>query len=227
MEEIASNFYSFNSNNSINTFNISTLLDFFMCVFFSIILNYFYINNSKSLSGKLHIGSILPILSLIVFLVILIVKSSLALSLGLVGALSIVRFRTPIKEPEELIYLFLAIAIGLGYGAGQTLTTTSILTLIFIVSFIFLNFNKKNTHSEYNLIVSWKDKKIDHKNIYQKLENYSNSLKLIRFENNQENSQLVLLIQLKDKSNLSEIQTSLNEIYDNFDISFFEARNNW
>ena len=178
-------------------------------------------------SGKLHIGSILPILSLIVFLVILIVKSSLALSLGLVGALSIVRFRTPIKEPEELIYLFLAIAIGLGYGAGQTLTTTSILTLIFIVSFIFLNFNKKNTHSEYNLIVSWKDKKIDHKNIYQKLENYSNSLKLIRFENNQENSQLVLLIQLKDKSNLSEIQTSINEIYDNFDISFFEARNNW
>ena len=56
---------------------------------------------------------------MIVFFVILIVKSSLALSLGLVGALSIVRFRTPIKEPEELIYLFLAIAIGLGFGAGQ------------------------------------------------------------------------------------------------------------
>ena len=48
-----------------------------------------------------------------------IVKSSLALSLGLVGALSIVRFRTAIKEPEELIFLFIAIAIGLGVGADQ------------------------------------------------------------------------------------------------------------
>ena len=46
-------------------------------------------------------------------------KIFLALSLGLVGALSIVRFRTPIKEPEELAYIFLAIAIGLALGADQ------------------------------------------------------------------------------------------------------------
>lgn len=58
------------------------------------------------------------------FLVIFVVKSSLALSLGLVGALSIVRFRTPIKGPEELVYLFLSIAIGLGFGAGFTNLTT-------------------------------------------------------------------------------------------------------
>jgi len=44
-------------------------------------------------------------------LVISIVKSSLALSLGLVGALSIVRFRSAIKEPEELVYIFLSMAI--------------------------------------------------------------------------------------------------------------------
>jgi uncharacterized membrane protein YhiD involved in acid resistance len=56
-------------------------------------------------------------------LVISIVKSSLALSLGLVGALSIVRFRTAIKEPEELIFLFIAIAIGLGVGADQRWAT--------------------------------------------------------------------------------------------------------
>ena len=43
--------------------------------------------------------------------------------MGLVGALSIVRFRTPIKEPEELAYLFIAIAMGLGLGANQTLPT--------------------------------------------------------------------------------------------------------
>ncbi len=59
-------------------------------------------------------------------MLILVVKTSLALSLGFVGALSIIRFRTPIKEPEELIYLFLSIGLGLGYGANQTLITISI-----------------------------------------------------------------------------------------------------
>ena len=49
----------------------------------------------------------------------MIVKNSIALSLGLVGALSIVRFRAAIKEPEELTYLFLVIATGLGTGSGQ------------------------------------------------------------------------------------------------------------
>ena len=48
-----------------------------------------------------------------------VVKSSLSLSLGLVGALSIVRFRAAIKDPEERVYLFLCIGIGLAFGAGQ------------------------------------------------------------------------------------------------------------
>jgi hypothetical protein len=66
-------------------------------------------------------------------LIITVVKSSLALSLGLVGALSIVRFRTPIKEPEELIYLFLAIAVGLGLGANQTLPTALAFLFVLLV----------------------------------------------------------------------------------------------
>lgn len=68
-------------------------------------------------------------------LIITIVKSSLALSLGLVGALSIVRFRTPVKEPEELTYLFLAIAAGLGLGAGQLMITN--VSIVFVVAVMF------------------------------------------------------------------------------------------
>jgi len=68
----------------------------------------------------------LPVFILLIpsmILIISIIKSSIALSLGLVGALSIVRFRTPIKEPEELLYLFVAIAVGLGLGANQIVAT--------------------------------------------------------------------------------------------------------
>jgi hypothetical protein len=67
------------------------------------------------------ITRVFPLLTVVTTAVIAIVKSSLALSLGLVGALSIVRFRAAIKEPEELVYLFLCIAVGLSLGAAQPL----------------------------------------------------------------------------------------------------------
>jgi len=63
------------------------------------------------------ITRVFPLLTVITCGVIAVVKSSLALSLGLVGALSIVRFRSAIKEPEELVYLFLCVAVGLALGA--------------------------------------------------------------------------------------------------------------
>ena len=62
------------------------------------------------------------------------VQSSLALSLGLIGALSIIRFRTPIKEPEELANLFLAIALGVGLGADQRMPTL----VVFVALLVFL-----------------------------------------------------------------------------------------
>lgn len=89
----------------------------------SVVLSVYYAKLGESLSNRSKFAPLLPLLSMITLLVISIIKSSLALSLGLVGALSIVRFRTAIKDPEELMFLFLAIAIGLGFGAGQRILT--------------------------------------------------------------------------------------------------------
>lgn len=71
-------------------------------------------------------------------LIISIIQSSLSLSLGLIGVLSIVRFRSAIKDPEELIYLFLSIVIG--FGAQQkeiTIISFTIIVVIIIVKHIF------------------------------------------------------------------------------------------
>ena len=81
-------------------------------------------------------------------LIITIVKSSLALSLGLVGALSIIRFRAAIKEPEELSYLFMAIAIGLGFGADQTLITIIAFIIIMAIVVFSKKFSKKNQNDQ-------------------------------------------------------------------------------
>jgi hypothetical protein len=96
-----------------------------LTIVLAIILAAVYNRYATTLSNRQVFSRNLLLLSLIVMLIITVVKSSLALSLGLVGALSIVRFRTPIKEPEELTYIFLAIAVGLGLGAGQRIVVTA------------------------------------------------------------------------------------------------------
>ena len=78
-----------------------------------------FVKFADTFSNRESFARLFPLVSSATCLIIAVVKSSLALSLGLVGALSIVRFRTAIKDPEELIYLFISIAIGLACGASQ------------------------------------------------------------------------------------------------------------
>ena len=85
-----------------------------------------------TVSGRDATSRVFPLLTVATVLVISVVKSSLALSLGLVGALSIVRFRAAIKEPEELVYLFFCVAIGLALGA-ESLTVAAVGTLVFTI----------------------------------------------------------------------------------------------
>ena len=99
----------------------------------SLLLQWHYVKFGTSPSNRKEFARIFPLICLTVIVVITVVKTSLALSLGLIGALSIVRFRTPIKEPEELAYLFIAIAIGLGLGADKIQLTVAATLFIFIV----------------------------------------------------------------------------------------------
>lgn len=106
----------------------------------SYVVRFHFFRFSNSLTNRTEFTAVLPFIILTTILIISIVKSSLALSLGLVGALSIVRFRTPIKEPEELAYLFISIAIGLGLGANQVAATVmSAITILVLMAFFMKN----------------------------------------------------------------------------------------
>lgn len=97
------------------------------------LLGQFYQRFGRSLSNRASLARNFLMIGMTTMLVITIVKASLALSLGLVGALSIVRFRTAIKEPEELSYLFLTIGIGLGMGANQWSVTLASFAVIMLI----------------------------------------------------------------------------------------------
>ena len=83
----------------------------------AIYIRFLYRRCSSSASDTDSVSRVFPLLLMVTTAVIAVVQSSLALSLGLVGALSIVRFRAANKDPEELVYLFLCIAVGLALGA--------------------------------------------------------------------------------------------------------------
>ena len=214
----------YNGNDELSL--VIILFNFFGAIIISFLVKAFYTRFSFSLTGKMHLGPIIPILTSVIFLVIIIVKSSLALSLGLVGALSIVRFRTPIKEPEELVYLFLAIAVGLGFGAGYPLITSVITLSTLIIIYFFLS-NKNISSNEYNLIVDWSDEKISYEVIVETIKKSSVSLKLIRYENSESHKNSVFLIELDEKINIDMLIKQLKVIDNGISISFFESKINW
>ena len=91
-------------------------------------------------------------LCLITTLIILAVTSNVVLSLGMVGALSIVRFRSAIKEPIDIAYLFWAICVGIVVGAG--LIPLAVLGSIFIGIVMVLFVNRKTVKSPYILVLN-------------------------------------------------------------------------
>ena len=98
-------------------------------------------------------------LSLVTTLVIMAVTSNVVLSLGMVGALSIVRFRAAIKEPMEIVFLFWAIAVGIVIGAGMIPLAVIGSVIIGVILVIFAN--KKFRNAPYILIVNCADEKAE------------------------------------------------------------------
>jgi hypothetical protein len=147
--------------------------------------------------------------------------------LGLVGALSIVRFRTPIKEPEELVYLFLAIAIGLGYAAGQTLLTSLIFVSILTMSFFWLSNKNIGNSIEYNLVINWKDQQLSFEKISNLLSNSFDSIKLIRLEQALNSNTAVLLLSPMESIKIDDITQGLIDLDEDLTVSFYEAKANW
>lgn len=109
----------------------------------------------KTYTGVMYsagFGISLIAMSLITTLVILAVTSNIILSLGMVGALSIVRFRTAIKEPLDIVFMFWSIAAGIVLGAG--LLPLAIFGSVFIGVILVLFVNKKSVDSPYILVIS-------------------------------------------------------------------------
>ena len=140
-----------------------SLIDTILALVLSFIIGIFImVIYKKTFKGVMYSNSFcvsLLALTLITTLIILAVTSNVILSLGMVGALSIVRFRTAIKEPLDIAFLFCSISVGIVLGAG--LLPLAIVGSIFIGITLILFVNKDSKDNPYILIINLENSQIE------------------------------------------------------------------
>lgn len=116
----------------------------------------------KTFSGVMYsrtYGMTLVMMTIVTALMLMLINNSLTLSLGMVGALSIVRFRTAIKEPMDIAFLFWAIAAGIVLAAG--LIPLAVVGSLFVGVVLLVFSRQKNGESPYILVVHCADQDVE------------------------------------------------------------------
>ena len=176
-----------------------SLLDMAIAMVLSLLIGLFiFVVYKKTFNGVMYsssFGVTLVALTMITTLVILAVTSNVVLSLGMVGALSIVRFRTAIKEPLDIAFLFWAIAAGIVLAAGMIPLAVAGSVVIGIVLLVFVN---KKSHFNPYLVILNCDSHASEENARKYLKDKVNKC-IVKSKTAQSGSvELTLEIRLKD-----------------------------
>lgn len=193
---------------------------------FAEIIAFAYTRFSNAISNKGAFAKNFFLISVTTMLVITFIKGSLALSLGLVGALSIIRFRTAIKEPEELAYLFLTIGVGLGFGAGYVLLT--ILAVLLILFIIFVKYLVSRREDQHNLFINFatlKEGRFSAEELIDVLGEYTSTLKLKRFEESSDQFEATFNAVFPDVKSLSNCKDTVLAKYPGCNLNYVEMEN--
>jgi len=223
MEELLNGFAaSLDDSFSVYTYVLYSII----CALLLFVLSIVYTRFGQSISNRSQLSKVLVIVGLTTFIIISIVKSSLALSLGLVGALSIVRFRTAIKEPEELGYFFMAISIGLGMGANQLFPT--LIGFVILMLIVILQSGSKLGGSITQMLLITIPEKTDQssaliENVSDIIGNSSSQLEVKRVQMNDDSISMNFLINVNTIKKLNEITQELQTLHPNIEITFLDT----
>ncbi len=140
-----------------------SLIDTVLALLFALVIGLFiFLVYKKTFTGVMYSSGFamsLVGLAMVTALVIMAVTSNVVLSLGMVGALSIVRFRAAIKEPMEIVFLFWAIAAGIVIGAGMIPLAVIGSCIIGLILILFAN--RRLLSTPYLMIVNCRDEKAE------------------------------------------------------------------
>lgn len=196
-----------------NLFNLIAGTDSFTLerIFFNILLAtilglFIYFVYRKTFSGVMYsqyFNVTIVMICLITCIVMMLIGNNLSLSLGLVGSLSIIRFRTAIKEPRDIGFLFWGIAAGLAAGTSEFLIAVIGSVMIALILLIF----SKVLYIDYCYLLVLKGSGIESKDITEILKEYDIPHKLRMKTTNNFFTEITYEITLKNLSEDSLVKT--------------------
>jgi len=199
-----------------------------LSVVLAFILGRVYIYWGGSLSNRRKFAANFMLMTVTTTFIILVVRSSVALSLGLVGALSIVRFRTAVKEPEELAYLFFAIGIGIGLGDNQRLITLVAFGVAVLILGLLKLFRQRGADVNLHLSVSGKtDENLTLGKIILALHPHADKLKLMRLDETEEIFEAAFLVEFRRADELSQAKAAVQALAPGVSITFLDNKGIW
>lgn len=212
-----------------STIELTTfLINLILAAVCAYILGVVYIHWGASLTNRRKFASNFLLMTVTTTFIIMVVRSSVALSLGLVGALSIVRFRAAVKEPEELAYLFFALGIGIGLGDNQRLITLTAMAIG--IALIGLRQISLKTEADVNLHVSIANRnpsEVSLEQITETLGRHTAKLKLLRFDETAEVLEAAYLIEFRRMDQLNEARAALRAMSPSLEITFMDNKGIW
>ena len=204
------------------------VINLILAVLTSFILSRVYIYWGGSLSNRRKFAANFMLVTVTTTFIILVVRSSVALSLGLVGALSIIRFRAAIKEPEELAYLFFAISLGIGLGDNQRVVT--LITLAVVVIIMGLARLLRQTQADVNLhltVATRGAEKVTLQQVMDVVAQHADKLRLLRYDETPEASEMSFVVEFRHISNLTQTRDALQALSPGLQVSFLDNKGIW
>jgi hypothetical protein len=176
----------------------SILFSLFLAIAIAFIISQIYKYTHRGLNYELNFMSTLVALAPIISVVMLFIRGDLVLSLGLIGSISIIRFRTPIKDTRDMVFIFWVIAVGLGCGTFNwnvvIISTIVIAFVMFLLHFIRYGHSKT---TDYVLVVTGTNA-LKNNEIGQVLKAYAKEIRVRSQETEEDYWEIIFEIQLKD-----------------------------
>jgi hypothetical protein len=212
------NFFNLNEIGTVSIFDF--LIGLVEITALSIIIKFYYDKYAFSVSNRKSFSFQFIPYSISIYLIIVVIKSSLVLSLGLVGALSIIRFRTAIKEPEQIITLLYLTGMSISLAAGKLILpiiSTAFLSVFYLVR--YYTFTKEDSSDK---VLYFKFKDIDlslMEDILLKLKDeFGIDMQILNFKKTAELTTFVFNV---SKINIRQVE-KVQKLFSNYDINIDE-----
>lgn len=214
----------------INIFSdpLTTVYYLLIAIALSLVIATVYRKTHKSVSYSQSFTNSLVMLLPLVALIINIVNTNVARAIGVFGAFSVTRFRTPIKDARDMIYIFWSLAIGLAVGAGEigvAITATLIIALLALL--LHLTDFGINNNFDYLLIVNLSTKKGKIDDVESVVQKYAKEKEIVNIQSDKsgENLEISTNLKLKKGINIDNLVSEIRKVKGVGSISISPCQN--